>query len=180
VSRGEKGPIDWWGETCEQYKLGDKASREVIDVSRSYGIQNGLTIPLMSGEQGIAGASFISHEGSGYALLLAEKLEALTLRTKMFHSLVASNACYLSEFTKPLVNSFSRTQLRYLSALASGKKTAEIARSMGTSPGYLDQSIIKLRRKLSGTEEQDTPSINRNQLLYYAGLLNILEQDQNE
>lgn len=175
---GEAGPIGWRKEICEQYKMEDDVSSEDTEekVARTYGTQNGVTIRLMSGEQGIALASFIILDESRYSLLMAEKLEALTLRAKMFHSLVMSNACYLSEFTQPLVNSFSQTQLRYLAGLASGKKTSEIARDMGTTPGYLDQSMTRLRRKLSGTDEHETPRINRNQLLYYAGLLNILEQ----
>ena len=51
----------------------------------------------------------------------------------------------------------------------------QIAADMKKSEGYLEQVLLKIRRKLSGVGKHEPPKINRNQLLYYAGLLNILE-----
>ncbi len=68
-------------------------------------------------------------------------------------------------------------QLNYLRGLAAGKKTGQIASELGTTSGYLEQIMLKLRRKLSGVEDDETPTISRNQILYYAGLMNMLEYD---
>ena len=175
VSDGIDEPIDWWGDVCEEYKIQDQSSREVLDVSRSYGIQNGITVPLMCDERGVAGASFISGESSLYSQLVSDNLSAIKLRSQLFHSLVLSNTAYIGEFVRPLLSAFSDRQLRYIAGLVAGKKTSEIARDLGTSVGYLDQTMLKLRRKLSGADEFDVPAISRNQILYYAGLFNILE-----
>lgn len=177
VNNNEKQAIDWWGDVCQSYKLNSLKSCEVMDVSRYYGIENGVTLPLMSGAQGVAGVSAISREKAQYSLLLADKLDALFLRARMFHGLVVSNSGYLGAFTRSLVESLSQTQMGYLRGLAAGRKTSDIAKELNTSSGYLDQSMIRLRRKLSGAEDNSAPKINRNQLLYYAGLLNIIEHE---
>lgn len=175
VAEGISTPIDWWGEICEQFKAESKASREVIEVSRSYGIQNGITIPLSVKGDGIAGASIISHENKKFHQLSGENFRSLELRTQIFHNFVSSNQIHEREFIKPILDKFSGTQRRYLAGLAAGKTTSEIAVELGTTKGYLDQTMLKLRRKLSGVSEVEKPTISRNQLLYHAGLMDLLE-----
>ncbi len=172
---GVQDPIDWWGQVCESYKQQDDNSRKVIDESRSYGIQNGMTIPLMSDARGIAGASFISNEDKIFNRLRTEQYPLVEIRTRLFHNLVIANRGYRDKFVRPLLNTFNTTQRRYVTGLISGRKTSEIAAELGTSPGYLDQSMIKLRRKLSGVDDFASPTITRNQVMYYAGLMNILD-----
>ena len=130
-------------------------------------------MPLMNDERGVAGASFISRESARYPDLMSDKFQAVALRTEIFHSLVLSKFSYMREFVKPLFSTLSDTQLQYVVGLASGKKTGEIAAELGTSAGYLEQTMLKLRRKLSGVQEFERPTVTRNQILYYAGLLNF-------
>lgn len=177
VEGGVQRPIDWWGDLCDAYKRDEKSSQEVMEVSRSYGIKNGVTLPLLSGERGLAGASCISHDPKVSALFFSETLDALTLRAKLFHTLVMSDACYKDEFVRPLVSAFSQTQLRYMSGLADGKSTGVIASELGTTSRYLEKSMLGLRRKLSGVGDDGTATVTRNQVIYYAGLLNILENE---
>ncbi|MFK7855968.1 MAG: autoinducer binding domain-containing protein [Granulosicoccus sp.] len=176
VQDGVPDPIDWWGELSESYKMQSPQSKLVIDEARSYGIQNGLTIPLMSGRQGISGASIISREGQeAYERLTTEKLHNLKITTQLFHSLVTSNATYLGKFSRPMLEELNDKERRYLAGLAEGKSASEIADSLCTTNKYLEQLMLKIRRKLSGVGPFDPPTINRNQVLYYAGLMNILE-----
>jgi len=175
VNKGVTAPISWWGDICTSFTSNDKASKEVIATSKDYGISNGVTLPLMCGQRGISGASFITDENQKFEQLLEDKIDSLTLYTKLFHSMVTSNAVFMGQFIKPLLASLSDTEKKYLVGLASGKSPTQIAAELNRTEKYLEQVMLRIRRKLSGVGSEDTPVINRNQLLYYAGLLNILE-----
>jgi DNA-binding CsgD family transcriptional regulator len=176
VDSGEDQPISWWGKTCARYMRKEHKSFEVLATSRNYGINNGITLPLMSGSRGISGASFISSEKDRvFNLLLEERLEQLTLRTRLFHSMVTANAQFSSQFIKPLIESLSDTEKRFLTGLAAGKTPAQIAAELNRTEKYLEQVMLKIRRKLSGVALDESPTLNRNQIMYYAGLLNLLE-----
>jgi len=175
VHDGISNPISWWGDICKEYMKADSDSAEVIETARDYGINNGITLPLLSGQSGIAGASIISDETSAFGKLLDSRIEKLTLCTRLFHNLVLSHAPYKAEFSKPMLKSLSKTELQLLMGLSRGQSPAQIASQINRSEGYLEQVMIKMRRKLSGVESEDIPIINKNQLLYYAGLLNILD-----
>ena len=175
VNDGVSTPISWWGDICKSYMEGDQKSYDVIAASKDHGIQNGLTLPLMSGSKGIAGASFISEERKPFNKLIDHSLLDLKLCTTIFHNMVASNALYMSQFSKTLLESLNDTEKRFLMGLASGKSPAQIAVEINRNEKYLEQVMLRIRRKLSGVGSEETPLINRNQVLYYAGLLNILE-----
>ena len=176
VAGGESQPITWWGQTCSKYMGKDRESFEVIATSKNYGINNGVTLPLMSSSKGISGASFISCEKDReFNLLLEERLEQLELRTRLFHSMVTANAQFSTRFTQPLMNSLSDTEKRFIFGLAAGNSPARIAAELNRSEKYLEQVMLRIRRKLSGVAPDEAPTLNRNQILYYAGLLNILE-----
>ena len=178
VQDGVSHTVDWWGEIAETYKAQSDLSRMVIDEARSYGIQNGLTIPLMSGQQGISGASIISREEQpAFERLTNQKLSELQRVTHLFHSLVGCNVGYLSGFSRPMLEILSNKERLYLAELARGKSAPEIAYSLSTTTKYLEQLMLKIRRKLSGVGPYDTPTINRNQVMYYAGLMNLLDYD---
>jgi len=176
VDDGVSEPISWQGDVCRSYMTADSNSAEVIETARDYGIHNGITLPLLSGNTGIAGASVISEETTAFNKLMESRIETLQLYTRLFHNLVLSNAPFKSEFVKPLLGSLSNTEMQLLIGLAKGQSPAQIAYELGKSEGYLEQVMIKLRRKFSGVDTDESPLINRNQLLYYAGLLNILDQ----
>ena len=174
VKNGVKEPIDWWGKTNKVYMDANKKSKEVIATSLDYGISNGLTLPLMSGEKGISGASFITSESTRFATLKNENMEMLKICTHMFHNLVISDACHVSHFLKPILQSLSITESRFLQRLAQGKSPCQISFELNKSERYLEQVMLKLRRKLSGVAIDAPPTLNRNQVLYYAGLLDLI------
>lgn len=175
VDAGERQMLDWWGATCKHYTNGESESSEVIATSRAYGIQSGITIPLMSGKSGIAGASFINSESGSKEGINNPNIEQLALSTRLFHSLVVANPEYKGEFLRTLLNRLSRTEKLFLARLARGRSPSEIAYELRTSERYLEQVMLKMRRRFSGVSPTESPTINRNQLLYYAGLLDILE-----
>jgi len=175
VVDGENKPIDWWGPICRSYIDGCSNSLEVLHAGRDYGIENGLTLPLMSSSRGIAGASFITGESKNYDLLLTERLDALKLRTQLFHNLVISDVKFSGRFVEPFFTALNATEMGYICGLAAGKSSAQLAVELHRTEKYLEQLMLKVRRKLSGVSADDSPVLNRNQILYYAGLLNFLE-----
>jgi len=174
VMDGVKQPIDWKGDVCEIYMQNDYRSREVIEVAQGYGISNGVTLPLLSGQQGIAGASFITSEKGGFITLLQERLPQLQMATSMYNNLVLANNGYLGNFIRPVFASLNNLEVRFLAGLAAGKSQSAMASELCRSEKYLEQVMLKMRRKVSGVGPFDRPTINRNQLLYYAGLVNII------
>jgi len=176
VNDGVTTPIDWWGDICSSYIDQNPASRPVLTTASDYGIRHGLTLPLMSGARGAAGASFISEENRGFDTLVGERLQQLKLCTRLFHSMVLSDACYMGNFAKPLLQSLSNTERSFVIGLAQGKSTKELSQQLNRSNKYLEQVMMSVRKKLSGDVEQKSDVISRNQLLYYAGLLSLLDQ----
>ncbi len=170
-------PIDWWKTLCEACKNADRETNETTDTNESYGTQDCIIIPLLSDSGGLAGASFIRNKNEQFYQLTQGDLATLKLRTHLFHNLIISNTSFKSKFMRPWTDSFSNMQLNYLRGLAAGKKTGEIAAELGTTSGYLEQTMLKLRRKLSGAEDDETPTITRSQILYHAGSMNMLEYD---
>ena len=175
VSDGVMTPIDWWGDICADYISRDPASRSVLATAEHYGIRNGVTLPLMSGARGIAGASFISYEQQGFDVLLEERVRQLKLSARIFHSMVVSDSGHAGHFAKPLLQSLSETEKQFVFGLARGQTVKELSVDLRRSTKYLEQVMISVRKKLSDNSGQGNRIINRNQLLYYAGLLNILE-----
>ncbi len=168
--------VDWHGDICEHFQGDDPKSKEVIETSRLYGITNGLTIPTMNDRRALSGASFISSESHHYQTLLRENSGLLASITKIFHALVASDAIFHSKtFIKPLFSSLSEKELRLLKYLAEGKAPCQIEGELGCSAKYIEQLMLSLRRKVSGFTSEPQKTINRNQLLYYAGLLNFMD-----
>ena len=180
VEAGIDHPIDWWGDVSRSFTNGESASQDVMKIVRHYGIKSGVTVPLMSGSCGIAGASFINTQSNLSQGPVNPNLEKLVMSTRLFHSMVQSNALYKGEFARTLLDTMSQTERRFLAGLARGYSPGEIAYDIGTSPRYLEQVMLRIRRKLSGVNATSgMPTINRNQLLYYAGLINIVEHDNN-
>ena len=173
-------PVDWWQTLCQACKKTEGFSSETTDIEGSYRIQNGIIFPLLSDSGGMAGASFIRSKNERFNQLTQREVASLKLRANLFHNLVISNTGFKSRFVRPWTDSFSNMQLNYLRGLAAGKKTGQIAAELGTTSGYLEQIMLKLRRKLSGVADDEAPTISRNQILYYAGLMNLLEFDSME
>ena len=172
---GESQAIDWSGSLIQKYAT-EKESQEVLDTALGYGIRNGLTIPLMADARGISGASFISSEPrSSFQKLLREKQTRLKLRTDLFHSLVLANSPFTDQFAKPVLENLSETEKAYLAHLAAGRSSQQAASELRLSEKYLEQVMLKIRRKLSGVGAHEAPKINRNQVLFYAGSMRFFE-----
>lgn len=175
VSDGIKVPIDWTGNICQSYMRGSKQSREVIEESHCYGIRRGFTVPLKLDKQGIAGSSVIVTE-SDPSTQLDQRLKELQTVATLYHNFVVANDGYLGTFLRPAFANLSDLEINFLAGLASGKSIAELAASLHRSKKYLEQVLIRIRIKVGGVDEEGNTRINRDQLLYYAGLIQILSK----
>jgi len=148
----------------------------IVTAREDYKVIHGLTIPTLSGNRGIAGASFIcSDNDRAYQQLKTMSLNQLKLCTQVFHSTVVSNAYLADSFIKPLIPDLNTTERNFLKGLAEGKSMIAIADELETSVKYLDKVLRRTREKFSGVGVDEQTQINRNQLIYHIGLLNLLE-----
>lgn len=160
-------PIDWW-----QYRKNNKMTAkelEVIKVARmDYGMENGLSIPTLKNSRGLAGASIVSTEkGLSYQRLKQENFDTLVHITKMFHSIVFSEPSSYRAFLPIAFQDLSAKDKLVLQHLINGYSLKVLEDYTGISRRYGDKLIIAMRKKLGGLSTQ--------QLLYYAGLFDLLK-----
>ncbi|MFT5894570.1 MAG: hypothetical protein ACI8VW_001441 [bacterium] len=93
----------------------------------------------------------------------------------MYSNPALANAGHTGKLTTPDFTSLNTLEIRFLTGLADGKSLADMARDLSRSEKYLEQVMLKIRRKASGVGQFDKPTINRNQLMYYAGLANLIQ-----
>lgn len=172
---GDLNPLDWWTEIKKGHM--NKAEENVIVVAREdYQMTHGLTIPTMADSRGIACVSVISNDNTSlYAKARNEGFDQLKLGAQVLHGAVLSNAFHLKTFVEPLVARLSTTERGFLRKLVEGKKMKTIAFELNVGEKYIDKVASSAREKLSLAKNGEGQSISREQLIYYIGLLNLLE-----
>lgn len=83
---------------------------------------------------------------------------------------------HIDKFIRPEFKSLNTLEFKFLAGLADGKSLADMATELSRSEKYLEQVMLKIRRKVSGVSQFERPTINRNQLMYFAGMANLIEQ----
>ena len=175
VNDGHRDIIDWWGDVNQHYMKKNRKSKKVITLTRHYGIANGVTIPLLCGEKGIAATSFICQEKRFYGSLKKDNFDKLKLCSTLFHNKVLSHSDHNHYFIQPLFDTFSQTEKHFLRELALGNSPSQVSKKLNKSEKYLEQVMLKIRRKFSYVASDEPANINRNQILYHTGLLGLLE-----
>lgn len=175
IEQGQLTPLDWWGEV-KKGKM-NKAEKSVIVTAREdYQVMHGITIPIMSDSRGIAGASFISSENDRlYAKLKTTHFAQLKLCTQLYHGAVLSKAFLARHFLQPLIVNLSVKEKGLICGLSTGKSMQQIAMELGTQVKYMDKVVRHTREKFSGVGLDEPAKINRNQLMYSIGLLDLLD-----
>ena len=175
VANGRMQPLDWWLEVDK----GQMATREkavIVTAREDYRLINGLTLPMLCDTRGVAGVSVVSSEtGALYDQLKAERMRSLRISSIAFHGFVMSNSALVKPFLQPLLASLNPTERRLLARMAAGRSVQQIATDMNSSVRYLDKVLRHAREKFSGVTAEHGSKVNRNQLLYYLGLMNLLD-----
>lgn len=94
----------------------------------------------------------------------------------MHSNAVLADTRHIGKFITPEFTCLNTLEIKFLAGLADGKSLADMATELSRSEKYLEQVMLKIRRKVSGVSQFERPTINRNQLMYYAGLANLIEQ----
>lgn len=175
ISDGQLATMNWW----EEVQRGNLSSEEklVLDTARQdYGISNGITIPVLTGDQGIAGASIISNDKDRLFLInLIENQELLECCVKLFYKKVMLEPWKSKVFVEPLLGSFNSNERSVMKSLIVGKSAKIIASDMGIGIKYVEKITRQLRFKFSGENDLGNPNISTAELVYQAGLLSLMD-----
>ncbi|MFT6309288.1 MAG: hypothetical protein ACJA0Z_004467 [Halioglobus sp.] len=88
---------------------------------------------------------------------------------------VLADSGHIDKSFTPVFTSLNTLEIAFLAGLADGKSLVDMAQELSRSQKYLEQVMLKIRRKVSGVSQFDKPTINRNQLMYHAGLASLVE-----
>jgi len=159
--------MDWWRE--ERNGALSRSEIEVIQVAREdYGMTNGVSIPTLSANDQIAGASIISDEDDfSFQTLLEERLEALQSITHLFHNRIYSDKEFHGKFYAPLIDRLTTKEILVLRYIAKGLPMKSIDQYYDIRPSYANNVRSKIYRKLNVK--------NINQLNYVLGIYRILD-----
>lgn len=167
IIQGRKSKLDWWEEDKKGI-LNSPQRKIIITAKEDYKIHNGITIPTMNNSRGSAGSSVISSEKNGcYQKLVTGNFQTLEACAQVFHEHVMSNSHMLLYFLSPILNQLTKTEKQILPYLASGEAMKSINLPATSSQKYAERLVTRIRKKFG--------NINRGQLIYYIGLLQILD-----
>ncbi|MFT4726821.1 MAG: hypothetical protein ACI9UN_001316 [Granulosicoccus sp.] len=99
----------------------------------------------------------------------------LQVVTSMHINSVLADSGHIDKSFTPVFTSLNTLEIAFLAGLADGKSLVDMAQELSRSQKYLEQVMLKIRRKVSGVSQFDKPTINRNQLMYHAGLASLVE-----
>nr|CAA6830603.1 MAG: Autoinducer-binding domain protein [uncultured Thiotrichaceae bacterium] len=156
--------VDWGNEEFRQQLSCQE--RNVLEVSRRYGLKNGISLPLMNNCNGYAGISVCSgQERPEFEALNQKALPLLRQYSQIFNGHIwAHYRNQLGRLSSEVVLSkLSPTELELLRHLPSGDMLKVIYNKMEKTPSYGDNILGRLRDKMGG--------VSTNRLIYYASLL---------
>ena len=142
----------------------------MLQVSRSYGLENGLSIPLMFGREGFAGVGIASEDKRRlFNQLNKEKKDLLTLYSIIFNEHITSKKqLELNyEFALPVLSKLNLLEKDLIKLLITGDKVSSIAAILNRSPKYCENTLARLREKMGG--------VSRDELEYLIGRLRLDE-----
>jgi len=167
ILNGNLKPMDWWQEERKGLLL-EREKRVIQTAKTDYAINNGLSIPMLSSPQHIAGASIISEEnGAHFGLLLEERLALLRAIITLFHHRVYGNFEYRKAFYSAIVNKLTDREKRVLQFLVIGQPYKAMDNRYGMSASAAANARSDLFRKFAVK--------NASELAYLAGLHNLIE-----
>lgn len=172
IMEGNLNTMNWWMEEHKGTLLTNE--KNIIQVAKiDYHITNGLSIPMLSTPQHIAGASVISEENTPhFEMLLAERLLILQSIIKLFHHRVYSNLEYRKIFYLPLLNKLSDREKQVLKFTVSGQAYKAIDANFGISASSASNVRSDLFKKFEVKNATD--------LAYLAGLHSLIGMIQHE
>ncbi len=165
LRKGENKVMDWW--KVERQGQLSQAEKHVITVARDdYGVQNGITIPLMNNAYGIAAASVWCKEKNGrYTKLLKENYQSLIICTQAFHKHVMTTSRMHHYFLSSVLNRLTEKEKYVIRHLVSGAPMKNIQH---ITSAYAEKLVKTLKIKFGDIRTQE--------LIYHTGVLMLLDE----
>lgn len=165
IRAGCKDVLDW----SEYRRMRALTHRQVkiVMTAREHGIQQGLTIPTLSGQRGIAGASIISSEkDASFQLLKEERLGTLAAITRIFHIHTYADKQYVQQ----LLRHFNDKEKAILKYLAQGGDFSRIEYAIDVASYKVATQMLKKIRGKFG-------DVSRDRLMFLVGLLSLVDDE---
>jgi hypothetical protein len=163
---GRATPIDWWEEIANGNVTEEE--REVTeDAKVNFGIQHGLSIPVLSGSFAIAGISVISmnKDINHFRQLKHDSIDALIKQASGYHTSITMSEESMRFFIEPLLERLNETKRKVLKHLMSGAPMKTIPDTAGISQRYAEKVVLGLK--------QEFGDISTNELIYILGMVQI-------
>ncbi|MGB1009069.1 MAG: autoinducer binding domain-containing protein [Thiolinea sp.] len=166
IKQGVRDEMDWWSYR-HQNRLNPQEIT-LLDIAKSFGLHNGLSIPVMNNSAGIAGYSVASaKQRECFDQLNQTHLPALKECMHVFNAYVWAYQArdIYEQYTYPVISQLTAIEKAFLRHLPIEKSIPEIARQINRVPRQTERIASSVRRKFGG--------ISTNQLIYYSGLLHF-------
>jgi len=161
--KGSKESIDWW-EEIDNGNVREDELEVTLDGRDNFGIQNGITIPVLNGPHAIAGISAITMNSNKayFERLKSEKLELLIKHAKEYHFNIMSSNCGVFKFIEGIIEHLDEPKKLVLQHLLRNEpmKTVE-----SWNPGLTAKNAETILRAI----KQELGNISTNQLMYLLG-----------
>lgn len=160
-------PMDW--HECIQDDYLTSAEKHVLFLAEhEHGIRNGLSIPVMNEDIGMAGFSVINTiNDNNFDQLKAEKLETLHLCAQAFHDIVFPRTYAYHEFIPDSLLKMTEKEKIVLNFIAQGRTMRELGESdEPVSRRFGEALLLRLRERFG--------SITTHELIRYATQLRLL------
>ncbi len=163
---GRNTPINWW----EEIASGDVSPEEAevtLDSRQNFGIQHGISIPVLSGSFAIAGISVICKSGDDehFEKLNDRSLSELKALASSYHTKIIMSQEGMRFFIEPLLERLNDTKRKVLKHLLSNQPMKTIPETEGISQKYAEKVILMMRKEFG--------DISTNELLYILGMVHI-------
>lgn len=167
IERGDLAPMNWADELARGQL--SRMQKEVIQVAKvEYGINNAVSVPVLSNQHFLAGASVTSGESStGFSTLWEERNSTLKLIVRLFHNKIFSSVEFRKHYYLPVLQSLSSKEKKMLKLVANGHRLKQSEDLYGISPTRAGNILSDLYKKLGVS--------NASELSYLLGVHQIMD-----
>lgn len=161
---GEKTWLNWFDTNILEALNSNEMS--VIDTTKKFGINNGISFRTFLSSHAYAGVSIICRKDDAYFQAVCMKnREMLELVVQHFYAKISSNNDNQTRFILPLIPKLSKTKQQTLKGLSQGINIKKISSSLNVSEKYIQNLVGDIRQEFNCQ--------TRDELMYTLGILGL-------
>jgi hypothetical protein len=159
-------PIDWWQEITNG-NVTREERKVTLDAKNNFNIENGLTVPVLSGSFAMSAISVISRNGDSdyFQEIKNSHIEELQELAIDYHFYILSSCERVRFFVEPLFVNLNQTKKNVIRHLIGGKPMKTITNKYNISQRYAEKTLINIRNEFG--------NISTNEFIYSLGVCNI-------